>query len=195
MSFRVSLPYAKYESTASRLAFFEELEQRLQALPSVESVGLGQGIPFSGWNVQASVMAKGWPKPKPGEDFVSHYQYVSPTFFKTMGVPLLRGRGLTDRDRDTVNVVGLINATFAKRAFPNEDPIGKQVRVGGRSTNPWVTIVGVIQDYRHYRLPEPMGPALYFPQTAWTPTTQTVDHSPSVGRSVVGDACRAPSTS
>jgi len=174
LSFRITLPSAKYESRERRLAFYELLQQRLQALPSVASVGLAQGIPFSGWNVQASVIAKGWPKPKPGEDFDSHYQYVSPTFFRTIGVPLQRGRGLAESDRDTVNFVGVINATFARRAFPNEDPIGKQVQVGGDSKDPWITIVGVIQDYRHYRLPEPMGPGLYLPIGNYPPYTETV---------------------
>ena len=174
LSFRISLPSAKYESRARRLAFYETLQERLQALPSVASVGLAQGIPFSGWNVQASIVAKGWPKAKPGEDFISHYQYMSPTFLRTIGVPLQRGRGLAESDRDTVNVVGVINATFARRAFPNEDPIGKQVQIGGDPTNPWVTIVGVIPDYRHYRLPEPMGPGLYLPIAAYPPYTETV---------------------
>ena len=175
LSFRITLPFAKYENLQRRLAFYETLQERLQALPSVASVGLAQGIPFSGWNVQAAVIAKGWPKPKPGQDFDSHYQYVSPSFFRTIGVPLQRGRGLAETDRDTVNMAGVINATFARRAFPNEDPIGKQVQIGsGNANDPWVTIVGVIQDYRHYRLPEPMGPALYLPLTAYPTYTQTV---------------------
>jgi predicted permease len=118
-------------------------------------------------------MREGWAQPKPGEDFVAHYQSVSPTFFSTIGVPLARGRAIAESDRDTVNVVGLINATLAKRAFPNEDPLGKRVQIGD-SKNPWVTIVGVIQDYRHYRLPEPMGPAVYLPITAYAPHTETV---------------------
>jgi putative ABC transport system permease protein len=175
LSFRVSLPSAKYEAEPRRLAFYETLEQRLAALPEVASVGLAQGTPFSGWDVQAAMMAEGWPAPQPGEDFVSHYQYVSPTFFSTIGVPLVRGRGLSERDRGGARAVGVINQTFARRAFPNEDPIGKRVRIGGPdSRDPWVTIVGVVGDYRHYRLPQPMGPALYMPQTAWAPYTQTV---------------------
>jgi len=175
LSFRVTLPSAKYQTSARRLAFYETLEDRLKALPGVASVGLAQGIPFSGWDVQAGVMAKGWAPPKPGDEVITHYQYVSPTFFGTIGVPLVRGRWFTDADRDTANVVGIINATFARRVFPNEDPIGRQVRIGDAdSKDPWVTIVGEIQDYRHYRLPQPMGPALYFPQTVWAPWTQTV---------------------
>jgi putative ABC transport system permease protein len=175
LSFRITLPTAKYESSQRRLAFYETLQERLQAMPAVASVGLAEGTPFSGWNVQTSVIAKGWPKPKPGEDFVSHFQLVSPTFFRTIGVPLQRGRGLTDADRDSANPVAVINATFARRAFPNEDPIGKQVQVGGVGSNePWITIVGVIQDYRHYRLPEPMGPGLYLPVAAYPPYMETV---------------------
>ena len=175
LSFRIALPSAKYDASARRLAFYEELERRLETLPEAASVGLAQGTPFSGWNVQAGIMREGWSQPKPGEGFVALYQYVSPTFFPTIGVPLARGRGFTNRDRDTINVVGLINATFAKRAFPNEDPIGKRVRIGdASSTEPWVTIVGVIQDYRHYRLPQPVGPAVYFPQTAYAPWQHTV---------------------
>ena len=63
-------------------------------------------------------------------------------------------------------MVGVINATFARRAFPNEDPIGNRCDRRADPKYPWVTIVGVIQDYRHYRLPEPMGPGLYF---RWPP--------------------------
>jgi predicted permease len=171
LSFRVTLPAAKYESTARRRAFFDAMEQRFGALPSVASVGLAQGIPFSGWNVQASVVAKGWPPAKPGQDFTSHYQVVSPSYFQTIGVPLVRGRWLTPSDNDTLNPVALINETFARRAFPNEDAVGKQVRIG---TDPWTTIVGIVRDYRHYRLPEAMGPGLFFSRSLWTPYTETV---------------------
>ena len=175
LSFRVSLPAAKYERPDQRLVFYEELQRRLEALPQAASVALAQGTPFSGWNVQASIMAEGWPAPKPGEDFVSHYQFVTPTFFPTIGVPMVRGRPLTSVDRDTINPVGVINETFARRAFPSADPIGKRVRIGGLSSqDPWVTIVGVVRDYRHYRLPEPMGPALYLPQVIYAPSQQTI---------------------
>ena len=175
LSFRVSLPSAKYDTPARRLAFYEELQRRLEALPEAASVGLAQGTPFSGWNVQASLMAEGWAPPRAGDEFVSHYQFVSPTFFRTIGVPLVRGRELSEQDRDTANPVGLINATFARRAFPNVDPLGKRVRIGGPdSRDAWITIVGVVQDYRHYRLPEPMGPGLYLPIMVYPPWTETV---------------------
>src|SRR5262249_8747763 len=64
------------------------------------------------------------------------------------------------------------NETYAKKFFGNEDPIGHRVHAGSR--DPWITIVGVIKDYRHYRLPEAMGPALYYPYSALPVLTQTV---------------------
>jgi putative ABC transport system permease protein len=175
LSFRVALPAAKYEQSSRRLMFYEELQRRLEALPQVASAGFGQGTPFSGWNVQGSIMAEGWPVPKPGEEFIAHYQFVSPTFFSTMGVPMVRGRPLTMHDRDTVNSVGVINESFARKAFPNADPIGKRIRLGSSNDqDPWVTIVGVVRDYRHYRLPQPMGPAIYFPVATYAPYQETI---------------------
>lgn len=63
--------------------------------------------------------------------------------------------------------IAVINETLAKTEFPNEDPLGKRVKFAGdTSTRSWITIVGVVADYRHYRLPRPMGPAIYFPMLA-----------------------------
>ncbi|HEX6051677.1 MAG TPA: ABC transporter permease, partial [Gemmatimonadaceae bacterium] len=175
LSFRVSLPAVKYDTPTRRLAFYEELHRRLELLPGVESVGLAQGTPFSGWDIQTSVVAQGWPPQRPGEEFTSHYQFVSPAFFSTIKVPVVRGRALAETDRDTTNRAAVINETFAKRAFPNEDPVGRRVQIGGPdSRNGWITIVGVVQDYRHYRLPEPVGPALYMPIAAYAPSMETV---------------------
>ena len=124
----VTLPTAKYETPALRSAFYETENRFLS--PSGGRFGR-TGAGDSVQRVERAVghYGEGLPPPKP-EEFVTHYQYVSPTFFQTMGVGLQRGRWLTDADRDTINVVGLVNATFARRVFPNEDPIGKQVRRG-----------------------------------------------------------------
>ncbi len=162
LSVRMSLPDVKYAAPAKRVAFYDALLARVRALPGVASAGAAQGIPFSGWDVQGDFTIEGRPAPKQGEEFVSHYQTVTPDYFKAIGVPLLRGRWIADTDRDTSVRVGVINETFAKRAFAGEDPIGKRVHFGGPdSKDPWITIVGIARDYRHYRLPQPMGPAMY----------------------------------
>ncbi|MDQ6831708.1 MAG: ABC transporter permease [Gemmatimonadota bacterium] len=175
LSLRVSLPPTKYASSQTRVAFFDALTERVRALPGVESVGAAQGIPFSGWNIQADFTIEGRPAPKQGEEFVSHYQTITPDYFKTIGVPLLRGRGIQNTDRDTSVHVGVINESFAKRAFPGQDPIGKRVHFGGPSSrDPWITIVGIARDYRHYRLPQPMGPAIFASYFTDASRTQTL---------------------
>jgi putative ABC transport system permease protein len=175
LTFRLSLPTATYPPGARRTAFYDAVLERLGALPEVASAAAAQGVPFSGWDVQSTTMAEGWPPARAGEGFVSHYQYVSPNFLATLGAPIIHGRALSPTDRDTTAPVGIINETFAKRAFPREDPIGKRVRFGGPdSRDPWIRIVGVARDFRHYRLPQPMGPALYMPYAIYTPATETI---------------------
>jgi putative ABC transport system permease protein len=175
LSLRVSLPTAKYPKPQQWLNFWQELYDRTRALPGVQVVGSANGIPFSGWNVQAEMTVEGKPSAKLGEDFVAHYQQVSPDFFRTIGVPIVRGRYFTPADRDSGVSVGVVNEQFVKRKFPNEDPIGKRVKFGrADSTDPWTTIVGVVRDFRHYGLPEAMGPALYFPLYGSPRPTQTL---------------------
>jgi putative ABC transport system permease protein len=176
LTFRLTLPSAKYTPWwPRRIEFYDRVLERLGAVPGVAAAAAAQGVPFSGWNVQGGFQVEGRPPARPGEDLESLYQNVSPNFLATLGVPIIRGRPLLPSDRDTANPVGVINESFVKRAFPGEDPIGKRIRFGGpNSQEPWITIVGVARDYRHYRLPEPMGPAIHMPYAAYTPSTETI---------------------
>jgi putative ABC transport system permease protein len=177
LTFRLTAPEAKYDQPAKRIAFFSEFFDRLRALPGVQSVGSANGIPFSGWDVQAQMSVEGHVEHRTGEELDVHYQSITPGFFEALGIPILRGRGLTAADRDTGNRVGVINEILARREFAGEDPIGKRIKIGLLSDRePWVTIVGVVRDFRHYRLPRPMGPAIYYSwfQNAWTTRTVTI---------------------
>jgi putative ABC transport system permease protein len=121
---------------------------------------------------------EGRPQPARGEELVAHYQYVTPDYFKAIGVPLVRGRWLSTAataDRDTLGPVALINQQMVHRAFGGVDPIGKRIKFGDfTSRDPWVTVVGVVGDFRHYRLPQPMGPAIYYPYANLPMLTQTL---------------------
>ena len=175
MSMRVSLPNVKYDRPARISAFYDQLLERVRALPGVESAGAAQGTPFSGWNVHYTLSVEGQPPAAPGQELDAHGQSVTPDYLRTIGVPILRGRGLAATDRDTLAPVGVVNELFAKRIFGGADPIGKRVKLGSPdSPSPWVTIVGVMRDYRHYRLPQPMGAAIFLPSTADPPLTQTL---------------------
>jgi len=172
---RISLPGFKYDTSAKRIAFFEQLQARIRALPGVTVVGSAGGIPFSGWDLQAGISVFGRPQAKKNQEIDTHFQVVFPDFFKAIGVRLMHGRMLSLSDRDTMSPVIVVNETFAKKIFPGEDPLGKRVKIGDLNGNdPWLTIVGVVSDYRHYRLPQPMGPAMYYPFTAVPAWSQTL---------------------
>ena len=175
LTFRVTLPRTRYPHHEQRLAFYDQLLARLGGLPGVDSIGAAQGTPFSGWDVQAGISVEGRPAPPPGQEVVSLYQNVAPGYFRTMGVPLLRGRGLTPADNDSDAPVVVVNESFVRAVFGDGDPLGARVKLGElTSDDPWATIVGVVRDYRHYRLPQPMGPAMYYPMHAWSSGTETM---------------------
>jgi predicted permease len=171
VSARITLPAADYPTRPQSQAFFERLIDRLRQTPGVTTVGSAQGIPFSGWQVQGGMAIEGAPPPERGQEFVSHYQVVSADYFKAIGVPLVAGRWLTPADRDSVAPAVLVNETLVKRAFGGANPLGKRISVSG---DPFATIVGVIKDFRHYRLPEPMGPAVYYAYQTWPTRSQTL---------------------
>jgi putative ABC transport system permease protein len=173
VSMRVSLPTVKYDTPARVLAFYDRLLERIRALPGVVSAGSARGTPFSGWNIHTTVTVEGGPPPRTGQELLTLNLVVTPGYLETIGVPILRGRGFAATDRDSVAPVGVVNERFVKDVLRGADPIGKRVKLGSpESTAPWVTIVGVMRDYRHYRLPEPMDAAVFLPYAADPRATQ-----------------------
>lgn len=172
---RVSLPPAEYRERAKRIVYWERAYERLAAIPGVEMVGSAQGIPFSGWQVESSVSIAGRPPSRSENESNVHYQNVSPDYLKAIGTRVVAGRGFTSADRDSVNMVVVINETFARTRFAGTDPIGQRIKWGGPDSEwPWMTIVGVVSDFRHWRLPEPVRPAFYTPQLAQPSLSQTL---------------------
>lgn len=172
LSARISLPPADYPTRAQVGAFYQRLLDDLRRLPGVVSVGSAQGVPFTGWDVQGEARVEGSPPPRRGEELDAHYQWVTPDFFKAIGVPLVRGRWFNDTDRDSLNPVVLVNELMVAKGFGGRDPIGK--RIGGSGSEHPATVIGVIKDYRHYRLPQPMGPAMYYPYASYPIRMETV---------------------
>ena len=165
LTMRVSLPENVYTDRSRRAQFFADLLSRVQAMPGVLVAGSALGTPMSGMDLQDGVVAEGQPLPAPNEEVVTHSQQVSPRYFEALGIPLLRGRVLTPQDRGSAAAVGVVNDIFVAKVFSGQDPIGKRVKLGpvDDTTAPWITIVGVTRAFRHYRLPQPMGPAIYLP--------------------------------
>jgi len=155
--------------------FYGSVFERLEALPGVEAAGSAQGIPMSGWNVKTYMSIEGQPARPRGQELDVHYQRITPGYFQAMGIPIVAGRGFLETDRDTLNRVGVINARLARQEFAGQDPVGKQMRLGRpEDGGPRITIVGVVGDFRHYGLAEPMGIAMYAPYFERPSYTQTV---------------------
>ncbi|HEU4994217.1 MAG TPA: ABC transporter permease, partial [Gemmatimonadaceae bacterium] len=171
LSARITLPRVTYPTLAHSSEFYDRLDEKLRGIPGVTAVGHAQGIPFSGWNVAGGAQVEGAPVLPENERLDTHNQLVSPDFFRAMGVQLVRGRWLTPQDRDTLAPVVLVNERMVQVGFGGKDPVGRRIEVNGW---PIATVVGVIRDYRHYRLPQPMGPATYFAWPAWPTRGQTM---------------------
>ena len=127
----------------------------LQNLPGVSSAGMVMNLPLSGASMNRGFQVEGRPEPKVDENITMDYQVVSPEYFATLEVPIIRGRGFTDADNETSERVIVINQAMARHFWPNEDPIGKRMAIGESSKDTsWRTIVGIVGDVRHASLSE-----------------------------------------
>jgi putative ABC transport system permease protein len=161
LAVRVVLPGMRFDSTRKVQAFYAELEREARALPGAEAAALVSLVPLGPptWSSQFAIAGR-----EPLDGQVIHRE-LSPDYQKVMRVPLLRGRLLTEADREDAPLVVLINQTLAKTYFAGQDPIGQRVafdRVPDSTSN-WRTIVGVVGDERQGSLagavePEFLGP-------------------------------------
>jgi putative ABC transport system permease protein len=171
---QIVLPSARYDEPQQQAAFYEQMLQRIKALPGVESVGAVTTLPLAGSNLTLNFDIEGRPPAKPGEDLNADYDAVSPDYFRTMGIPLLKGRSFTDRDREGRPGVIIINETMARRFFPGEDPIGRRMKL---SFNDFTgEVVGIVGDMKHSSLDEESEARVYTPyaQMPWLFTSLVI---------------------
>ncbi|HYN85044.1 MAG TPA: ABC transporter permease [Pyrinomonadaceae bacterium] len=156
----VALPTTKYREEAQQAAFFERVLERVKALPGVEAAGGVEPLPMSGNGWQTGLDIEGRPPAAPGERLTSHTRVVSPDYHRAMGIPLLRGRALDERDTADAPKVIVVNETFVKKYFPGEDPIGRRV-TPTIARNFTAEIVGVVGDVKHQDLETEVTPEYY----------------------------------
>jgi len=160
---RVELSERSYPNGERRLTFQQDLLERLESLSGVQSAGIISRLPLSGNNTIRLLEIEGYPPPefKPGGEMqAAGIRSVSPDYFRTMGIPLRRGRMLADPDREATQPVAVINEAMARKYWPNEEAIGKRVKPAA-SDLPWLEIVGVVGDVRHQGLERRPAPELY----------------------------------
>jgi putative ABC transport system permease protein len=170
MTMSLTLPAAKYKEEPQRAAFYRELVQRVQALPGIEAAAAINHLPLGGSNSSSSFLIEGVPEPPPGQEFSGRYRVCTPDYFRTMGIPVLKGRAFSDQDKAGAPLVIIVNETLARKFWPNAEAIGKRMRfTGPANENPWLEVVGVVQDVKH-ELNIPITPDYYLPhaQDVWS---------------------------
>jgi len=163
-SFSISLPQKKYIKSENVLNFYGQLLDNIRAVPGVESVAAASGLPLGNNGWQTSFAVDGRPAPLPGQIPLMEACLVTPDYFKAMNIPVLRGRTFNDHDdkshlngkdlskltENQREIAGLnsivIDEQFAHLYWPNEDPIGKRIRLGGGtdSDSPLLEVLGVV---------------------------------------------------
>jgi predicted permease len=159
LTMHISLPQSKYAGKSQQAAFCQELIQRVGRLPGVQSAGTVSPLPLSGESKQ-EFFIEGRPLPAVNQGFNTNLHRCSPDYFRTMRIPLVKGRFFDERDLAESQPVLIINETFARRFWPDEDSLGKRISFSGPD-GPWSEIVGVVRDTRHQRLDAEAGLQTY----------------------------------
>jgi len=156
----LSIPAARYKEEPQVVAFYERLLDQVSTMPGARSAGLVDALPLAGGSYLSFVIEGRVLQPTDNEPDAEH-RVVSPGYFKAMGIPLIRGRLLSERDHAQSPFATVISETMARRYWPNEDPIGKRINLGDPQTSPWRTIVGIVGDVRNEGLNSEPNPQMY----------------------------------
>jgi putative ABC transport system permease protein len=160
LSLEYRLPRNKYGSSEVQWNFHRQVTEKIQEIPGVKSVSLIRGLPFSGNGGTTQITLPDRELPQKGTEPEVMFNTAMPNYFETIGIPLLRGRTFGNQDQANTPGVLVVNKMMADKFWPNQDPLGKQVRFGDGSQS---TIVGVVGDAKHYFIGEDQRPQIYAP--------------------------------
>jgi predicted permease len=158
LTLQTALPLPKYDATARRAQFYDQVLQEVRALPGVRNAAYVTGLPME---MRGGI----WPVALPGEEALRNassnvsLRYVTPSFFATLGIPLRRGRDVAETDRRGQPFVAVVSESFARRHWPGQDPLGKRFNVAVAER----TVVGVVGDVRVRGLERASEPQVYLP--------------------------------
>ena len=167
----LTLPASRYTPDA-RVTFVERLQERLLRIPGVRSASIGSDVPFTGASATVLLPAGAGPS-DPSIRYYRHF--VTPTFFDTLGIPIVRGRAFTSQDRRGGPLVAIVNESAARRIAPGTDAVGRQFRLGNAG-GPAVEIVGIIPDVRFRDLTTDLSGSRTEPDVFF-PFAQTTDRN------------------
>ena len=160
VTMRLSLPAIRYADQAAAVGFYQSLFDRLRSAPGIERVAATSAPPFSGLNGRLNLEVENR-EIESTFPVRAHPRSVSPDYFQTMGIPLVRGRVFTDRDSAAAPAVAIINQSAVRRYWPGLNPLGERVSLG--DPRRWREIVGIIGDIKHEGLDAEAEPEVYMP--------------------------------
>ncbi|HXU46814.1 MAG TPA: ABC transporter permease [Thermoanaerobaculia bacterium] len=161
-TFDLVMPSTRFPDAPSMRAFSRRLLERFGSQPLFTAVGATTHLPLSGQDLENSFSIEGYTPPAGAPDPVAGLRGVSPGYLRAMAIPIVRGRGLDERDRGGSLPVALVNQTFARRYWPGRDPLGRRISMDGPE-GPWHTVVGVVADVRHRGLDAAVRPEVLWP--------------------------------
>jgi putative ABC transport system permease protein len=161
LSLEYRLPRNKYGKPEAQWNFHRAVTEKVKEVPGVESVSLVRGLPFSGNGGTTTIILPDRELPAKGTEPVVMFNTAMPNYFETMGIPLLRGRTFGSQDQLNSPMALIINQMMANRFWPNQDPLGKQIKFV--ENNNVGTVVGIVGDAKHFLVEEEQRPQLYAP--------------------------------
>ncbi|HEU5451247.1 MAG TPA: ABC transporter permease [Terriglobales bacterium] len=167
-SVRVALPEAQYPKTEQRAAFLRELLQRLQAAPGIAMAAVVDRLPLTGENNWGGVNIVGRPLLDSGHAPSAESREISADYFRTMEIPLLRGREFTEAEVTKARPVTIINRAMAEQFWPGGDPLGQRIASPYHPERTPREIVGVVGDVKDFGLDAQSPPVMYSPYSYWT---------------------------
>ncbi len=159
LTFRMRLPTDNlYKSDREQAAFYRRVLDQVQRIPGIQSAGLTDVLPLGQQNDREYFTIEKRPLP-PGQSLVADFRRISPGYLNTMGIALLQGRPLSNRDVRDAPMVILIDETLARQYWPNENPIGRRLRLWGE----YREVAGIVSQVHHYGLEKQPEPTIYAP--------------------------------
>jgi predicted permease len=174
--FTVLLPEVRYDGLEKIRGFYRELEERVRAIPGVESAGSTWGPPLGRGHATGEVRVTGRPEAEPGQEREASIHSIGPGYLETMRIAVVRGRGLVHADDSGSEPVALVNQAFVRENFPTEDPLGREVTMTvdlGYGSPAW-RIVGVVADVRSRGLQVEPAAEILVPHGHYGPEAMTV---------------------
>jgi len=185
LTFRLALPVETYADDSVAIRVMGTLRRRFSELSGVQSVGATRLLPLTGTIGDWSITLEGRAK-LPGDNPNADWQVVTPGYFESLGMNLVRGRFFVETDTEKAPVVAVINETMARRYWPGEEPISKRFRVSSE-TYPWITIVGVVGQVRQNAVTENPRAEMYVPHAQWAAAGGSTRHAMTFVIRTAGD--------